>query len=86
MSRTILRTGDHVRHRPSNRVHVIAYIDYETGRFAATGDYVGEGLLRDCDVLYRCNDDEHLNLLAELRVSGDPRGLRAVKVMPETIG
>ncbi len=76
----IIRAGDKLHHRPTRQVLTFAYGDTVAGTFAAAGDMIGEGFLSDCDIVARCTDDEHVNLLAELQVSGSLQGRKSAYV------
>jgi hypothetical protein len=82
----ILRTGDRVYHEPTRQSLIIAYADYETGKFAAAGTYAGEGNIQDCTIEHRCSDEAHLDAIAELAVTGSPLAERAAQIAAKNIG
>lgn len=83
---TMFRTGDRILHKPTGHTLVLAYADYISGKFAATGSNIGEGYIHDCSLVSHCSDDEFVGLIAELAVSGDPRAERAAQIAATLIG
>lgn len=53
------RCGDHVYHRPSGETLEVAYADVERNRMSWAGWPDGTAELSDCDVVFRCSDEEH---------------------------
>lgn len=59
------RCGDHVHHRPSDEKWVVAYADEGTGEMAWAGWPDGVAKLSDCELVYRCSDEEHAEAVKE---------------------
>lgn len=75
-----IRTGDHVYHKPSEEEWVVAFADYETGSLAPLGWPDCEAKIADCELLKAVDDDGYMNWLADLSVSSDRRGKRAMEI------
>lgn len=70
-----MRTGDHVRHRPSGEVWVVAYVRPETDDLAWCGWPHGLARMYDCEMVKACSDEDHVKLLTDMsRVENDSRG------------
>ncbi|MFZ2869620.1 hypothetical protein [Zavarzinia sp.] len=72
-----IRAGDHVRHRPSDEIWVVAFADYDTGDIAWCGWPEGLARIADCDRIKAASDDEHAQIVAQIILSG---GMRAASV------
>lgn len=77
MATTRIRAGDHVRHRPSGEIWVVAFADYESGDLAWCGWPEGVARIADCDLVEKASDDEHARIVAQIILSG---GMRACGV------
>lgn len=75
-----IRTADRVHHLPSGETLVVAYADYETGKLAPCGWPDSEVDISDCKMAIRASDEEFLELVADLAVSGDRRGEIATRI------
>lgn len=83
MSEVRIRTGDTVRHRPSDEEWIVAFADYTTGKLAPCGWPGCLAEIADCDLLESCPDIEHEALVETLRNMGNDRGgldFRAVAI------
>jgi hypothetical protein len=65
------RCGDHVLHRPSGERWMVAYADADQDTIAWTGWPDGRANLSDCEVVYRCTDEEHRQAVEQWRAAQD---------------
>lgn len=75
MDTTLIRAGDHVRHRPSGETWVVAFADYESGDLAWCGWPEGLARLADCYLVQKASDDEHARIVAQIIDAGGMRAL-----------
>lgn len=66
----MMRTGDHVIHKPSRETWVVAWADHETGYMAPCGWPECQAKIVDCYVIREASDDEYAEVCAELAASG----------------
>lgn len=65
------RCGDHVLHKPSGETWVVAYADGLRDEIAWAGWPDGRANLSDCEVVYRCTDEEHRQAVEAWRKATD---------------
>lgn len=73
----MMRTADHVLHRPSGETWVVGWADHESGRMAPCGWPTCEALISDCEIVKVATDDESAKLVAEFSASGRSDAHRA---------
>jgi hypothetical protein len=56
------RCGDHVVHRPTGELWLTAYV--EEDMLVPAGQPVRSAPLADCEVVFRCSDEDHKRLVA----------------------
>ena len=71
----VFRAGDIVRHRPTCEEWTVAYVDGE--HLASCGWPDGEVRVADCDLVAKCTDQKHLEMLRQIAASGGKRAQRA---------
>jgi len=64
-----MRTGDHVKHRPTGETWVVAAVYPTEGKLAWCGWPPGQANIADCELVHECTDDEHFKLVTDLRKS-----------------
>lgn len=73
-SAPIFRCGDHVRHKPSGEIWVLAYADYERGEISAAGWPDSIEALANIELARAATDEEHAEAVRGwFNVSGDRR-------------
>lgn len=81
-----IRTGDTVKHLPSNETWLVAFVDGND--LAWCGWPEGYARTSDCILLKSCSDEEHLKLLRDLAaMSGrDMRKTHAIAALEKLEG
>jgi hypothetical protein len=62
------RAGDHVKHAPSGETWLVRRMVGDD-RVECCGWPTSQGLLSDCEIVYRCTDEEHERLTRETEAS-----------------
>lgn len=77
----LIRTGDHVFHRPSEETWVVAWADHATGYMAPCGWPTCEARISDCELRKRASDDECARLADDLTRSGRSDAHKAIALL-----
>jgi hypothetical protein len=83
---TKFRTADHILHKPAGEKWVVAYADHDAGHLAPMGWPDCEAKISDCEIVKAATDDEYLDAIADLAVSGDRRAKKATQIAAREIG
>lgn len=70
-----MRAGDHVHHRPSGEDWVVAYVNGD--RLCACGWPETLARVSDCELIKKCSNKEHREVLSDMITAGGSRGAYA---------